>query len=470
MMTTKSTVLEVYMYKRILSLFLLMFSIFFLVISCKSTDVPKAKQEFTVDFAQQLQDILRNGTIEEALALFETMPEKYQNDYSMNLLHASLLVSSRNVEKASIIADKLELIEPGNVDTLVLKSMIAKASGDKKAKSEILKQIIEKDPTNVDANVELANDQMVRKNFKLANTYYGKSLEKEPNNEQALFGYGQSAYYNDDLKKARTSFEKLIEVNPENSFGWAYLGKLEGDDENYAVATRHIEKALELDPYYYDYWVDYGRYLYYQGKFADAEKAWTKAISIEPDNFYAYIYRSALYDEQKRFADALSDYKKIIEVKPEYYYAYESIGILAWHEKKYDEARKAFLNAYKYSKDNISYPMMVSATYLKEGNNTENKKFLTNVLKNRDIKTATYSVIRLYYDGLNPAAVGTRVKNESSVNLRGKLMFYLALYHDILGDDLNAKKYYNEIVKLQAPMFFEYRLAEWALDDLQKQF
>ena len=163
--------------------------------------------------------------------------------------------------------------------------MIAKASGDKKAKSEILKQIIEKDPTNVDANVELANDQMVRKNFKLANTYYGKSLEKEPNNEQALFGYGQSAYYNDDLKKARTSFEKLIEVNPENSFGWAYLGKLEGDDENYAVATRHIEKALELDPYYYDYWVDYGRYLYYQGKFADAEKAWTKAISIEPDNF-----------------------------------------------------------------------------------------------------------------------------------------------------------------------------------------
>ena len=126
-MTTKSTVLEVYMHKRILSLFLLMFSILFLVMSCKSTDsIPKTKQEFTVDFAQKLQEVLRNGTIEEALALFETMPEKYQNDYSMNLLHASLLVSSRNVEKASIIADKLELIEPGNVDTLVLKSMIAK--------------------------------------------------------------------------------------------------------------------------------------------------------------------------------------------------------------------------------------------------------------------------------------------------------------------------------------------------------
>ena len=459
------------MYKRIFSLILLFIAILFFIPSCKSTEgVTDKKQEFTVDFAQQLQNILQNGTIQEALALFDTMPEKYQNDYSMNLLHGSLLVSARDAEKATIVADKLETINPGNVETLVLKSMIAKLKGDKKAKSEILKEILEKDPTNADANVELANDQMLKRNFKLANTYYGKSLESDPNNEQALFGYGQSAYYNDDLKKARSSFEKLIQVNPQNSLGWAYLGKLEGDDENYAVATRYIEKALELDPNYYDYWVDYGRYLYYQGKFVDAEKSWTKAISIEPDNFYAYIYRSSLYDENGRFAEALADYKKIIEVKPEYYYAFESIGILAWHEKNYTEARNAFLKAYKYNPDNISYPMMVSATYIAEGKETENRKFLTNVLRNRDIKTATYSVIRLYYDGVNPSAVSTRVKNEQNMNTRGKLLFYLALYHELKGDDLTAKKYYNDIVKMQAPMFFEYRLAEWALGGLQNQY
>ena len=95
--------------------------------------------------AEQLQNILQNGTIQEALALFDTMPEKYQNDYSMNLLHGSLLVSARDAEKATIVADKLETIDPGNVETLVLKSMIAKASGDKKAKSEILKEILAKD-------------------------------------------------------------------------------------------------------------------------------------------------------------------------------------------------------------------------------------------------------------------------------------------------------------------------------------
>ena len=137
-------------------------------------------------------------------------------------------------------------------------------------------------------------------------------------------------------------------------------------------------------------------------------------------------------------------------------------------KKKYTEARNAFLQAYKYNKDNISYPMMVSATYLKEKKETENRKFLVNVLKNRDIKTATYSVIRLYYDGVNPSAVATRVKNEQNLNSRGKLLYYLALYHEIRGDDQNAKKYYNDIIKLQAPMFFEYRLAEWALQDLEK--
>ena len=188
----KINYLETYMFKRILSLMIFVTLIF--VSSCKTTEVTQSKkQEFTVDFAQKLQDVLQNGTIEEALALFETMPEKYQNDYSMNLLHASLLVSARNLEKATEIANKLDVIDPENIDTLVVKSMIAKASGDKKAKSEILKQIIAKDPTNADANVELANEQMLRKNYKLANTYYGKSLQSDPNHEQALFGYGQSA-------------------------------------------------------------------------------------------------------------------------------------------------------------------------------------------------------------------------------------------------------------------------------------
>lgn len=458
------------MCKRILSLCFIVFTFLFFVTSCKTTQVgQQAKQDFTVDFAQQLQDILKNGTIEEALSLFETMPEKYQDDYSMNLLHASLLISAGHIEKASVIAAKLETIEPENIDTLVVKSMIAKASGDKKAKSEILKEIIAKDPTNVDANNEIANEYMLKRNFKLANSYYGKSLQTDPNNEQALFGYGQSSYYTDDLKTARTTFEKLVEVNPENALGWAYLGKLEGENSNYGVATKHIEKAIKIDPFYYDFWVDYGQYLYYQGKFLDAEKAWTKAISIDSENFYAYIYRAALYDETGRFSEALADYNKIIQVKPEYYYAFESIGILAWHEKKYSEARNAFLQAYKYNSDNISYPMMVSATYLAEKKDAENKKFLANVLRNRDTKTATYSVIRLFYDGVNPSAVGTRVKNEQSLNTRGKLLYYLALYHELKGDDLNAKKYYNDIIKMQAPMFFEYRLAEWALGDLQNQ-
>ena len=100
----KINYLETYMFKRILSLMIFVTLIF--VSSCKTTEVTQSKkQEFTVDFAQKLQDVLQNGTIEEALALFETMPEKYQNDYSMNLLHGSLLVSARDVEKATIVVE-----------------------------------------------------------------------------------------------------------------------------------------------------------------------------------------------------------------------------------------------------------------------------------------------------------------------------------------------------------------------------
>ena len=69
----------------------------------------------------------------------------------------------------------------------------------------------------------------------------------------------------------------------------------------------------------------------------------------------------------------------------------------------------------------------------------------------------------MYYDGVNIPAVANKAKNEENSTLRGKYLFYIGLYYDVRGDDLEAKKYYNEVLKMQTPLFFEYRFAEWSV-------
>jgi hypothetical protein len=49
-----------------------------------------------------------------------------------------------------------------------------------------------------------------------------------------------------------------------------------------------------------------------------------------------------------------------------------------------------------------------------------------------------------------------------NVNERGKMYYYLALLFDLFGGTEAAKEFYSKVVGLNSPMFFEYRLAEWA--------
>ena len=422
----------------------------------------------TVNFAQRLQKTLDEGTIEDALALFQELPPEYEDDLDMQLIYASLLVSAGKLDEASTVTDKLLASHPENSDVMMLSVMLAKASGDSTAKNAKLKELLKNDPSNSDANVALADDQMLRRNYKLAGQYYRKGLEGDPNHIDALSGYGQASYYNGDDRASRSAFNKILELDPDNSIAYSFLGKLDAADENYYSATKNIEKAIAIDDDILDYWLDYGQYLRYQGKFQEAEAAWIKAKDLKPDYFLGYAYLAGLYDEQNRLDESLEMYRKVVQYNPKYYFAYESIGMLAWNKKNYAESRAAFQKAYTAYSDNISYPLMIAATYLKENNTKDCKTFLTKVMKNRPTDSLEYVMLRLYYDGLADQRVAQKIANESNKNLKGKMMYYYGLFNEINSNKIKKKKYYTDVLALNSTMFFEYRLAEWAVGESMK--
>ena len=257
------------------------------------------------DFLDTLYVSLRNNGLEKTLGLFDTLPEEAEGDFTIEYLHASLLFSANDYDAAAEIANRLAVENPNNADVMYLRAMIAKGQGKLTEKNALLKQMIAEDPTNPEANVELANDQMLRKNFGLAKRYFQTSLSSDPTNPDAMLGLGQSAYYTGDLKMSKDILTRMTEIYPEESMGWFFLAKLAGEEENYKKAGDYIETALSIEPDYYDYWSDYGIYLRYQGRSDEAEKAWSRAIDLNDEAFYAYIHRASLYDEKEDLDKAL---------------------------------------------------------------------------------------------------------------------------------------------------------------------
>lgn len=425
----------------------------------------------TINFAEELQKHLMAGDINGAISLYKDIPENLKDDSDLKILEASLLLSVGRLEEAKTIVNELKNSGCNTVEVMEVNAEIANASGKladiQKATDELLKA----DPTNVTANLILGNRWALKKKYKLACEYYRKVIQKESDNEDGLFGYGQMSYYLGNIKDSEKAFKKLAEVNPQSDIAYQYLGKLAAEDENYKISIENIQKSINLNPENSDYYIDLGNYSRNLGRYDDAEKAWTKAINLAPEYFLGYTYRAGLYDEQNRTDEALADYKMVVKTNPKYYFAFEEIGILEFHKENWEEARKYFSKANEIS-ESYAYKLMILATYIKQGKTFEMKQLSEKYMKPLDRNSLEYKMIRLYHDQgpMNAEnAIAKDIEKETSKNKKGKMKYYLALYYDMKGSKSVAAEYYNQITKMQTPMFFEYRLAEWALPaDLKK--
>lgn len=420
-----------------------------------------------VKFVENLSAALDKGDVNQALALFDKMGSGASP--SLQTLHASLLLSAGRDSDAEKLAKDLLAANPKDLDVLSLNVMIAKKKGDVRTKSTLIRQILAIDQFNADANVELGGEQALKHNYRNARDYYKKALVREPQNTDALFGYGKMSYYMTKDNDAKSSFEKILEVDPDNAIAYAYLGKLEAEKNKYKEALSYIEKAIKLEPDNMEYYLDQGTYLRYLGKYKDTEKAWIKATQCNPDYFLGYAYLAGLYDEMNNAEKALEYYRKVVEKNPAYYYAYESLGIFAWHSGSWAEARAAFTKAYEKNPNNISYPLMIAATWWKEGNILEMKKFTEKVMKTQtDRKSLDHLMTRMYHDMGGETGVIVKIQGDIPATQRGKMLYYAALYYDLKGYKELAQKYYLEVAGMQAPQFFEFRLAQWSVDNAAK--
>ena len=425
----------------------------------------------TISFAEKLQVLLEKNDIEGAIKLYDNIPENLAEDTDLKLLHASLLISVHRLNEASAIIKSLKESGNNSKDVLEMDATIAVASGNKGAINSAVNALISSDPYNAVANNILGNQQALKKKYKTALGYYKKALIRDKTNEEALFGCGQMNYYIGNLQDSKTYFELLLKLRPDESQAYLYLGKLEAENESYLEAIKYVKQAIKLNPNNSDYWIDLGQYQRSSGKFDEAEKSWSKAIELDPDYFLGYTYRAGLYDEQNRIEEALKDYHKIVETNPKYYFAFEEIGILEFHMENWAVAREYFMKANSIN-PSIAYQLMVLATFLKEKNTFEAKKYADIFIKEgnkKDMnfsKTQDYNLLRLYKDQgpvMLENTIAKELEKEQNKNKRGKLMYYFGLYYEIKNHPEIAAEYYNKITNMQSPMFYEYRLAEWGI-------
>jgi len=209
--------------------------------------------------------------------------------------------------------------------------------------------------------------------------------------------------------------------------------------------------------------VDRGLVLMDMNRKTEALADFTRAIEIDPNNFLAYVYSAGIKDEFGDYAGAERDYTTLARLNPEYYFAFEGLGILKMRDKKWAEARDAFLEAYRQAPREYSYALLAAVNWMRAGRQTDPRTFLAQVLRTAPRDSLEYSMLRLFHDLSGDSDVAVKVNNESNVYTKARMLFYLASYYDIRGNRTLADRYYVMVQELDAVATIEWRLNEWVL-------
>ena len=112
---------------------------------------------------------------------------------------------------------------------------------------------------------------------------------------------------------------------------------------------------------------------------------------------------------------------------------------------------------------NISYPLMITYCYYKEGNKLKAKSFSDKVLRKLDRNSIDYAMLRVWHDESGEMPLPQKISALDNANKKGKMYFYLGLYYENFGGVEIARENYAKVISMHNPMFFEYRLAEWSM-------
>jgi tetratricopeptide (TPR) repeat protein len=420
-----------------------------------------------VSFGEQLESLLTQGNYDAAIALFDTVPSPDSEELSIRLLKLSVLLSAGKNAESSALAAELSAQYPDNTDVLYVQAILAGAKNDAAARTAYLNKILKIDPKHGRATTELGLDFLAKGSYTQAKPLFIKAISLEAGNTDALLGLARVYYMQSDLAKAGNTLNLALEKSPEYSVLWAERARVKSETGDLAGAIEDMMTAIKLDPRVYGHWTDIGGYLITAGKKEEARAAYTEAIKLKPDQYLAYIYRAGLNDDLGDTDGAINDYTKVCVTLPEYYFAAEGLGILLWGKGNYAGSQAAFEQALSWSPKNTSYALMITLCMYRQNKQAEAKQFMGKFITKLDRNKTEYYVCRLFVDKSGDADVLNRITKEKDISERNKMLFYSAMYYDLFQSKAIAEKYYIEIKTMQAPGFFEYRLAEWALRDLE---
>lgn len=170
-------------------------------------------------------------------------------------------------------------------------------------------------------------------------------IQDDPSNVEAHTFLGLVLYDQGKLDEAIENYRTAIKLDPKSAAAYSNLGNALQNQGKLDEAVENYQKAIELDPNNSTIYYNLGLALHDQKKLDEAIESYQQAIQLAPNDAKTYYNLGlALYDQEK-LDEAIENYQKAIELDLKDANLHINLGIALYEIEKPEEAATEYQKA-----------------------------------------------------------------------------------------------------------------------------
>lgn len=263
----------------------------------KAVALDSSKMEFLL----LLADVSFRGLqVRKSVEVYEKCLRLDPKNLEANLKLAEIYLYIKGYPKSIMYANEAMKIDRKLTKPYFLKGFVYKESGDTAKALSSFETVVDLEPENYDAHIQLGNLYAAMNN-KLALQYYGNAISLRPRSTEALYNRGLFLQNIGELNKATGDYNVILKLDPK-----------------YADAHYNIGYIA----------------LVYKKDYPKAIEQFSEAIRLNKDYVEAYYNRGLAHEFKGEIKEALEDYHKALGIFPTYKLASARIELLSASQKK----------------------------------------------------------------------------------------------------------------------------------------
>lgn len=224
----------------------------------------------------------RTLQIQNSVKSFEKVLKLDPSNIEANLKLSEIYLYTKGYQQCLHYADEALKINKNRAKAYFLKGFAFKEMGDTSHALSSFQTVVEVEPENYDAYIQLGNIQAAKRN-KIALQYYNNALRLSPRSTEALYNRGLLNQNMGNLSEAKADYETILSIDKNYSDAYYNLGYIAlAYEKDYKKAIERFTDAIRTNDQYAEAFYNRGVAYELSGNKAAAEKDYREAVRIIP--------------------------------------------------------------------------------------------------------------------------------------------------------------------------------------------